>query len=235
MARSSAPWMPSATALASTKSSACSWRKSFEEAMAAIAANKDIAKDQAEVLATALGKANIEIVGGEGDFFNSFAKSLSVGQGHRRCGRQEPGGAGRSRPPAQRPWRSRCGDAGTQERPREQSRRRKSESTRSLLRQLRRRSARALSGAALAWPVGCARGRPLGPVSIDDRRRPRKTRMSDTQAATPAQDVLDKAVAEGGAYECCTSACWSRASACGRPPKGSTPVAWRSSATARWM
>lgn len=54
--------------------------KSFEEAMAAIAANKDIAKDQAEVLATALGKANIEIVGGEGDFFNSFAKSLSVGK-----------------------------------------------------------------------------------------------------------------------------------------------------------
>jgi len=54
--------------------------KSFEEAMAAIAANKDIAKDQAEVLSTALAKANIEIVGGEGDFFNSFAKSLSVGK-----------------------------------------------------------------------------------------------------------------------------------------------------------
>ncbi|PZR46132.1 MAG: hypothetical protein DI524_05630 [Ectopseudomonas oleovorans] len=54
--------------------------KSFEEAMAAIAANKDIAKDQAEVLATALAKAKIEIVGGEGDFFNSFAKSLSVGK-----------------------------------------------------------------------------------------------------------------------------------------------------------
>ena len=54
--------------------------KSFEEAMAAIAANKDIARDQAEVLSTALGKANIEIVGGEGDFFNSFAKSLSVGK-----------------------------------------------------------------------------------------------------------------------------------------------------------
>ncbi len=54
--------------------------KSFEEAMAAIAANKEIAKDQAEVLATALGKAKIEIVGGEGDFFNSFAKSLSVGK-----------------------------------------------------------------------------------------------------------------------------------------------------------
>ncbi|MDD0841827.1 flotillin family protein [Pseudomonas sp. Gutcm_11s] len=54
--------------------------KSFEEAMAAIAANKEIAKDQAEVLATALAKAKIEIVGGEGDFFNSFAKSLSVGK-----------------------------------------------------------------------------------------------------------------------------------------------------------
>ncbi|WP_240638223.1 flotillin family protein [Pseudomonas jilinensis] len=54
--------------------------KGFEESMAAIAANKDIAKDQAEVLATALGQAKIEIVGGEGDFFNSFAKSLSVGK-----------------------------------------------------------------------------------------------------------------------------------------------------------
>ena len=54
--------------------------KNFEEAMAAIAANKDIAKDQAEVLATALAKAKIEIVGGERDFFNSFAKSLSVGK-----------------------------------------------------------------------------------------------------------------------------------------------------------
>ena len=54
--------------------------KSFEEAMAAIAANKEIAKDQAEVLSAALSKAKIDIVGGEGDFFNSFAKSLSVGK-----------------------------------------------------------------------------------------------------------------------------------------------------------
>lgn len=54
--------------------------KNFEEAMAAIAANKEIAKDQAEVLSAALSKAKIEIVGGEGDFFNSFAKSLSVGK-----------------------------------------------------------------------------------------------------------------------------------------------------------
>ncbi|HLA32674.1 MAG TPA: flotillin family protein [Pseudomonas sp.] len=54
--------------------------KSFEEAMAGIAANQEIAKDQAAVLSAALSKAKIEIVGGEGDFFNSFAKSLSVGK-----------------------------------------------------------------------------------------------------------------------------------------------------------
>lgn len=51
----------------------------FEESMAAIAANKEIAKEQADVLATALEKAKIEIVGGGGDYFNNFAKALSVG------------------------------------------------------------------------------------------------------------------------------------------------------------
>jgi uncharacterized membrane protein YqiK len=54
--------------------------KSFEQAMAAIAANKDIAREQAEVLSTALAKANIDIVGGEGAFFDSFARALSVGK-----------------------------------------------------------------------------------------------------------------------------------------------------------
>ncbi len=54
--------------------------RNFDEAMAAIAANKDIAKEQAEVLASALSKANIDIVGGGGDYFNAFAKSLSVGK-----------------------------------------------------------------------------------------------------------------------------------------------------------
>ncbi|GAA5215028.1 hypothetical protein ACFSJ3_01295 [Corallincola platygyrae] len=54
--------------------------KQFEEAMASIAANKEIAKEQAEVLATALAKANIDIVGGQGEFFDSFAKSLTVGK-----------------------------------------------------------------------------------------------------------------------------------------------------------
>jgi uncharacterized membrane protein YqiK len=54
--------------------------KNFEQALAAISANKDIAKEQAEVLSAALSKANIDIVGGEGDFFKSFAKALSVGK-----------------------------------------------------------------------------------------------------------------------------------------------------------
>jgi uncharacterized membrane protein YqiK len=54
--------------------------KSFEQAIASIEANKDIAREQAEVLSTALAKANIDIVGGEGAFFDSFAKALSVGK-----------------------------------------------------------------------------------------------------------------------------------------------------------
>ena len=54
--------------------------KGFEQAIAQIAAGKDIAKEQADVLAAALSKANIDIVGGEGAFFDSFAKSLSVGK-----------------------------------------------------------------------------------------------------------------------------------------------------------
>jgi len=54
--------------------------KNFEQAMAAIAANKDIARDQAEMLGTALSHAKIDIVGGDGDFFKSFAKALSFGK-----------------------------------------------------------------------------------------------------------------------------------------------------------
>jgi hypothetical protein len=54
--------------------------KSFEQAIASIEANKEIAREQAEVLSTALAKANIDIVGGEGAFFDSFAKALSVGK-----------------------------------------------------------------------------------------------------------------------------------------------------------
>ena len=54
--------------------------KSFEQAIAGIEAGKEIAREQADVLATALSKANIDIVGGEGAFFDNFAKALSVGK-----------------------------------------------------------------------------------------------------------------------------------------------------------
>jgi len=43
-------------------------------------AGKDIARENADVLATALEKANIDIVGGEDHFFNNFAKALSIGK-----------------------------------------------------------------------------------------------------------------------------------------------------------
>ncbi len=69
--------------------------KNFEQAMAAIEANKDIAREQADVLAAALSKAKVDIVGG-GEFFETFAKALSGRQGDRGRGRQEPGGAGRA-------------------------------------------------------------------------------------------------------------------------------------------
>jgi hypothetical protein len=52
----------------------------LKEALASIDAGKDIAKENAEVLATALQKAKIDIVGGEEHFFDNFAKSLSIGK-----------------------------------------------------------------------------------------------------------------------------------------------------------
>ncbi|GLQ29929.1 hypothetical protein [Litoribrevibacter albus] len=52
----------------------------FKEAMASIEAGKSIAKENAEVLSTALQKAKIDIVGGEEHFFDTFAKSLSLGK-----------------------------------------------------------------------------------------------------------------------------------------------------------
>ncbi len=52
----------------------------LEEALATIDAGKAIAKDNAEVLAVALGQAKIDIVGGEDHFFDNFAKSLSIGK-----------------------------------------------------------------------------------------------------------------------------------------------------------
>lgn len=52
----------------------------FKEAMASIEAGKAVSKDNAQVLATALRQAKIDIVGGEGHFFDTFAKSLSMGK-----------------------------------------------------------------------------------------------------------------------------------------------------------
>lgn len=54
--------------------------KSFEEAMASITANTAIANDQAQVMAQALKEANIDIVGGDGDFLRTITKSLSAGK-----------------------------------------------------------------------------------------------------------------------------------------------------------
>ncbi len=53
--------------------------KEFEQATS-IDANKEIAREQADVLAAALSKTNIEIVGGDGSFFNTFSKALSLGK-----------------------------------------------------------------------------------------------------------------------------------------------------------
>ena len=52
----------------------------FKEAIASLEAGKDIARENAEVLATALKEAKIDIVGGEEHFFDTFAKSLSLGK-----------------------------------------------------------------------------------------------------------------------------------------------------------
>ncbi len=52
----------------------------FKEAIASIEAGKEVARENADVLATALKSSNIDIVGGEGHFFDTFAKSLSLGK-----------------------------------------------------------------------------------------------------------------------------------------------------------
>ena len=52
----------------------------LKEALASIEAGKEIAQENAEVLANALQTANIDIVGGEGHFFDTFSKSLSMGK-----------------------------------------------------------------------------------------------------------------------------------------------------------
>jgi hypothetical protein len=51
------------------------------ETLKQIDAQTHIAKEQAEVLGVALKNANIDIVGGQGDYFDSFVRALSVGKG----------------------------------------------------------------------------------------------------------------------------------------------------------
>jgi len=50
------------------------------ETLKGIDAQTAIAKDQAEVLGTALAKANIDIVGGQGDYFERFVNAISIGK-----------------------------------------------------------------------------------------------------------------------------------------------------------
>lgn len=52
----------------------------LKEALASIEAGKEIAKENAEVLSTALQNSNIDIVGGEDHLFNNFSKALSMGK-----------------------------------------------------------------------------------------------------------------------------------------------------------
>lgn len=50
------------------------------EVLRGIDANQAIAKEQAAVLARALQQAKIEIVGGDGEYFERFMRSLSIGK-----------------------------------------------------------------------------------------------------------------------------------------------------------
>ncbi len=52
-----------------------------EVTLKAIEAQTSIAREQAAVLSTALGNARIDIVGGEGDYFERFVNALAVGKG----------------------------------------------------------------------------------------------------------------------------------------------------------
>lgn len=52
----------------------------LEQALASIAAGKEVSKENAEVIASALRTANIELVGGDGGMFENFSKALSLGK-----------------------------------------------------------------------------------------------------------------------------------------------------------
>ncbi|MBI1889723.1 MAG: hypothetical protein HYS18_03680 [Burkholderiales bacterium] len=52
-----------------------------EQIMKGLDAQMHIAKDQADVLGKAMQNAKIDIVGGEGDYFDRFVKALAIGKG----------------------------------------------------------------------------------------------------------------------------------------------------------
>jgi uncharacterized membrane protein YqiK len=51
-----------------------------EQAMASISAGRDISKENAEVIASALRNANIDLVGGDGGMFETLSKALTLGK-----------------------------------------------------------------------------------------------------------------------------------------------------------
>jgi uncharacterized membrane protein YqiK len=53
---------------------------SLEQAMAAISAGRDVSKENAEVIASALRNANIDLVGGDGGMFEALSKALTLGK-----------------------------------------------------------------------------------------------------------------------------------------------------------
>ena len=55
--------------------------RAHTETLKAIEAQTGIAREQAEVLGTALSRAKIDIVGGQGDYFERFVNALAVGKG----------------------------------------------------------------------------------------------------------------------------------------------------------
>ncbi|HEV2146764.1 MAG TPA: hypothetical protein VGR37_05055 [Longimicrobiaceae bacterium] len=52
----------------------------LEQAMAAISAGRDVSKENAEVIASALRNAKIDLVGGDGGMFEMLSKSLTLGK-----------------------------------------------------------------------------------------------------------------------------------------------------------
>lgn len=52
----------------------------LEQAMAAIHAGRDVSKENAEVIASALRNAKIDLVGGDGGMFDSLSKALTLGK-----------------------------------------------------------------------------------------------------------------------------------------------------------